>query len=173
MCCCSSDWRIEPDAIMLHLVLMSLGRAALVVASLAPANFHACFCAWRRIATLIWRLQVPRLPPPTSPRPYAPAVPEVCGPQIVGCFSGTAGQRQATPTFGREGTLFCRWGREWKGGEAEDRDDVDVGTSKMAALVFIPKDLSVFSEGQRASSSPPSKSPHRLLLPFTVSGCSQ
>lgn len=47
---------------MLHLVLMSLGRAALVVASLVPANFHACFCAWRRIAMLIWWLQVPRLP---------------------------------------------------------------------------------------------------------------
>lgn len=103
MCCCSSDWRIEPDAIMLHLVLMSLGRAALVVASLAPANLHACFCAWRRIATLIWWLQVPRLPPPTSPRPYAPAVPEVCGPQIVGCFRGPVGQLGSARPHPRSG----------------------------------------------------------------------
>lgn len=160
MRCCSSDWRIEPDAIMLHLVLMSLGRAALVVASLAPANFHACFLCPNCDAHLV--AAGSPSPPATPPSPVCSCSPR--GVWTTDCWllqrtSGTAGQRQATPTFGREGTLFCRLGREWKGGEAEDRDEGDVGTSKMAARVFIPKGLSVFSEGQRASSSPPPRAP--------------
>lgn len=45
-------------------------------------------------------------PPPTPPppfRPYVPAVPEVCGPQIVGCFRGPVGQLGSARPHPRSG----------------------------------------------------------------------